>query len=90
MSHLVAHGLIRFAVYPAFYWIGFAAIKSLSLGRAIIIPYSEFGAEEDAAWWEFRIRRWGFKEWRPESMIIIGGCLVLLLVSGYYVCRYLL
>jgi hypothetical protein len=42
------------------------------------------------AWWEFRIRRWGFTEWRPESMIIIGGFFVLLLVSGYYVCRYLL
>jgi hypothetical protein len=82
MSHLVSHGLIRFAVYPALYWIGFATIKGLSMGNAIIMPYSELGAEEDAAWWEFRIRR--------ESMIIIGGCFVLLLVSGYYVCRYML
>jgi len=90
MNHLVSHVLIRLAVYPAFYWIGFVAVKSLTLGRAIIMPYSELGAEEEAAWWEFRIRRWGFTEWRPESMIIIGGCFVLLLVSGYYMCRYLL
>ena len=61
----------------------------MSLGKAIIMPYSELGEEEDAARWEFRIRRWGFKEWRPESMIIIGGCFVLLLVGSYYVCRYL-
>jgi hypothetical protein len=89
MTHLVSHVLIRLAVYPAFYWIGFAVVKSLSVGKAFIMPYSELGAEEGAAWWEFRIRRWGFTEWRPESMIIIGGCFVLLLVSGYYVCRYL-
>jgi hypothetical protein len=89
MSHLAHHLLIRLAVYPAFYWIGFAVVKGLTLGGAIIMPYSELG-EEDAAWWEFRLRRWGYTEWRPESMIIFGGLSVLLLVSGYYVFRYLL
>ena len=90
MDHLVSRILIKLAVYPAFYWIGFAVVKGLSLGKAIIMPYSELGMEEDAAWWEFRIRRWGFTEWRTESIIIIGGFSVLLFVTGYYVFRYLL
>jgi hypothetical protein len=90
MSHFASHLLLRLAAYPAFYWIGFAVVKALTLGKALILPYSALGAEDDAAWWEFRIRRWGFTEWRPESMIIIGGCFVLLSVGGYYVCRYLL
>jgi hypothetical protein len=90
MSHLAYHLLIRLAVYPAFYWIGFALVKGLTLGSAIIMPYSDLGDEEDAAWWEFRIRRWGYKEWRPESMIIFGGCAVLFAVSSYYLCRHLL
>ena len=90
MSHLFSDVLVRLVAYPAFYWVGFAAVKALTLGRAIIMPYSELGAEDHAGWWEFRIRRWGFTEWRPESMIIIGGLLVLLLVTGYFVFRYLL
>ena len=92
MNHLAYRVVMRLAVYPAFYWLGFAVVKCLTLGRAIIMPYSysESDADEEAAWWEFRIRRWGFTEWRPESMTIIGGCSVLLVVSGYYVCRYLL
>jgi len=90
MTHLLSELLIRLVAYPAFYWIGFATVKGLTWGRAIIMPYSELGAEESAGWWEFRIRRWGFTEWRPESMIIIGGLVVLLVVSAYFVCRYLL
>jgi len=92
MNHLAYHLVLRLAVYPVLYWIGYAAVKGLTLGRAIIMPYSysASGPEEDAAWWEFRIRRWGFTEWRPESMTIIGGVLVLLLVGGYYIGRYLL
>lgn len=90
MDHSLSHALIRTILYPAFYWVGFATVKSLTFGRAIIIPYSELGQEEGAAWWEFRIRRWGYKEWRAESMIIFGGLLVFLLVTGYYACRYLL
>lgn len=90
MSHFASHALVRLAVYPAFYWIGLTLIKTLTFGRAIIIPYSELGMEEEAGWWEFRIRRWGCTEWRPESMIMIGGCFVLVVVTTYYVCRYLL
>ena len=90
MDHILSHILLKLAVYPAFYWIGFAVVKGLSLGKAIIMPYSELGMEEDAAWWEFRIRRWGFAEWRPESMIIIGGFSLLLVVISSYVCCNLL
>ena len=89
MSHFIFHVLIREVAYPAFYWIGFAVVKSMTAGKANIMQYSDVGTEEDAAWWEFRIRRWGFTEWRPESMIIIGGCFFLFVVSGYYVWRYL-
>lgn len=88
MSHLVSHVLIRLAIYPALYWIGFAVVKGATIGNAIVMPYSEVGAEEGGAWWEFRIRRWGYKEWRPESMTIFGGLSVLLLISSCYVCRY--
>lgn len=90
MSDFASHALIRLAAYPAFYWIGFAVVKTLSFGRADILPYSELGQDEDAAWWEFRVRRDRLKSWRPESMIIIGGCAVLAGVSGYYTFRYLL
>jgi hypothetical protein len=89
MNHLVSHVLIRLAVYPAFYWIGFAVVKGLSLGKANIMPYSSLGVDEEAGWWEFRIRRWGFTEWRTESIIIIGGLSVFLMATGYYVFRYL-
>lgn len=34
-------------------------------------------------------RRLGFTEWRPESLIAIGGGFVVLLVSEYYVAQYL-
>jgi hypothetical protein len=92
MNHLAQHVVMRFAVYPVLYWIGFAVVKILTAGKAIIMPYSysESGVEEGDAWWEFRMRRWGYTEWRPESMTIIGGFTVLLLVGGYYVFRYLL
>jgi len=90
MEHLFSSILIKLAVYPAFYWIGFVVVKGLSFGKAIIMPFSELGMEEDAAWWEFRIRRWRFTEWRTESIIMIGGFTVLLLGTGYCVCSYLL
>ena len=90
MSHLLNHLLLRLALYPVFYWIGFAVVKGLTLGKAVILPYEELGQDEDAAWWEFRIRRWGFRYWRPESMIIIGGLSLLMVVGGYSVYRYLL
>lgn len=90
MVHLVIEPLIRLIGYPVFYGIGLVVVKGLSLGRANVLPYSELGQEEDAAWYEFRIRRWGFKLWRPESLIIIGGWTLLLGVLGYYVCRYLI
>lgn len=89
MQHLAFELLLRRIGYPVLYWIGFAATKAVSRGNAIIQPYSELGAEEDAAWWEFRLRRWGYKEWRPESMVIIGTGVVFLVVSGYYIFRYL-
>ena len=89
MEHLFHHLLVRFAVYPAFYWVGFVVVRGLSVGRAPVLPYAELG--QDAAWWEFRVRRSGFtKYWRAESLIIIGGNVVLLTVGGYFICRYLL
>jgi len=93
MNALLHHLVMRLAVYPIFYWIGYAVVKGLTLGRAIIMPYSyqaESGAEEGAAWWEFRLRRWGYSEWRPESMTIIGGLSALLVVGGYSLCRYVI
>ncbi len=90
MHHLLYHFVVRLVVYPAFYWVGFAVTKGATFGNAIIMPYSELGEQEDAAWWEFRLRRWGYTEWRPESMIIFGGFAVLVVVTGYYVCRYLI
>lgn len=80
--------LIRVVGRRIFYWIGFLVIKAVSLGGAIAGPYWELGDDEDAAWWELRMRRDGVMFWRPEGLIIVGGCSILLAIGIYCWIRY--
>ena len=89
MHHLFADIFIRIVAYPILYWIGYGVTKGLSLGRANILPFSDLDHQEDAAWWEFRVRRYGYRYWLPQSMVLFGGLAALLAVSGYCAYRYL-
>ncbi len=78
-------GEILFKVlgFPIFYWIGFAIVKGLSLGRAKILPFSDFGKDGELVCSELRVYRQGSMFWSPESMVLIAGSAVLLAMGCY-------
>ncbi|HEY4300118.1 MAG TPA: hypothetical protein VGM73_04555 [Candidatus Didemnitutus sp.] len=82
MSHLTFQ-LLRWAFLPVLYWIGFAATKTFSLGRAVVMPFSDYG-EEEYAWYEFTVRESGIRYWLAETMVLIGGVTFLLVLAAAF------
>lgn len=88
MGHLASHLLIRWIAYPVLYWVGFAVLQALSSGKANILSYSELDKSKDLVWYEFRVLRGGLKFWPPESVILVGGSVSLVVMLSYCTWRY--
>ena len=55
MGHILSYVLLRSALYPILYWLGFLDVRGLSLGKASILPFSDLGEDEDLVWYELRV-----------------------------------
>ena len=62
---------VKLIGFPILYCIGFAIVKGLSLGRARILPFSEFGKDGGVICSELRVYRQGSMFWSAESMVLM-------------------